>query len=409
MPGAGICGAAWSEVAPGGMVLAYLLARAGVAVTLLETHRDFDRDFRGDSLHPAILELMDQLGLANGLLRLPHHKARHFRFRTQRATYTTSDYGRLKTRFPYVALMPQSRFLDFLAEQAAELPEFELRMASKVVGLLGGDTVTGVRYRDDEGEHELHADVVVGCDGRFSRMRRLADMPAHSVGAGSDILWFRLPYRDGDPPDADLDLYFGAGHDAAILGQHQSWQVGYTIPKGSYPRVRAAGVQPIHEFIAECVPWLADRVGQLADINQTTLLSVDISRVRRWHRPGLLLIGDAAHVISPVGGNGILMAVQDAVVAANVLVREFRAGGPVSDAGLAEVQRRREPAITRVQDQQARTEQRIAKFLGSGEQFAPGRLFTLVTSIPQFRRRSARSNAYGPFPPRLDPTIASGR
>lgn len=394
---------------PGGMVLAYLLARAGVAVTLLETHRDFDRDFRGDSLHPATLELMDQLGLAEQLLRLPHHKARHFRFRTPRATYTTTDYSRLKSRFPYVALMPQSRFLDFLAEQAAELPDFELRTGSKVVGLLGQDRVTGVRYRDDSGEHELHADVVLGCDGRFSRMRRLAEMPARSAGAGSDIVWFRLPYQDSDPPDADLDLYFGAGHYAAVLGQHQSWQVGYTIPKGSYPRVREAGVQPIHEFIAECVPWLADRIGRLTDINQTTLLSVDISRVQRWHRPGLLLIGDAAHVISPVGGNGILMAVQDAVVAANVLVREFRAGRSISDATLAEVRKTREPAIIRVQNAQVRTEQRVASFLGTDEQFDPGRMFKLVTSIPHLRGRSARRNAYGPLPPGLDPTIASGR
>lgn len=390
------------------MVLAYLLARAGIRVTLLEAHRDFDRDFRGDSLHPATLELMDQLGLAEDLLRLPHHKARHFRFRTPQATYTTTDYERLRSRFPFVALMPQSRFLDFLADRAVELPDFELRVGSKVVDLLGTDRVTGVRYRDEQGEHELHADLVVGCDGRFSRMRRLADMPARSLGAGSDILWFRVAAEDTDPPDADLDLYFGPGAYVAVLGQHESWQVGYTIPKGSYPQVREAGVEPVRAFVAEYVPWLADRMGQLSSISDTTLLSVEISRVQRWHRPGLLLMGDAAHVISPVGGNGILMAIQDAIVAANVLVREFRADRSIADEVLAEVQRLREPAVVRVQREQVRTERRVAAFLGTDRQFEPPALFRFVISIPQLRRRSARRNAYGPFPPVLDPNITRG-
>ncbi|WP_114453896.1 FAD-dependent oxidoreductase [Halopolyspora algeriensis] len=393
---------------PGGMVLAYLLARAGVSVTVLETHRDFDRDFRGDSLHPATLELMDELGLAEELLELPHHKARCFRFRTSQGIFTTTDYSRLRSRFPYVALMPQSRFLDFLAQQATAIPEFRLRMGSKVIGLLGRDRVAGVRFRDETGEHELRADMVIAADGRFSRMRRLADMPVQSLGAGSDVVWFRLPHRPEDPPDADLDLYFGRGHYAAVLGQPASWQVGYTIAKGSYPQVRAAGAEPVRAFLARHVPWLADRVELLTDLNQTTLLSVDIARVSRWYRPGLLLLGDAAHVISPVGGNGILMAIQDAVASANVLVPAFRAGGPIAQDSLAEVQRVREPAIKHVQQQQVRTEQRVAPFLGSEQEFDPGVVFRMVTSIPFLRRRSARSNAYGPFPPTLDPAVLSG-
>ncbi|MEO6086405.1 MAG: FAD-dependent monooxygenase, partial [Umezawaea sp.] len=195
---------------PGGVVLALLLARAGVPVTLLESHQDFDRDFRGDSLHPYTLELLDQLGLADRLLELPHHPARHFRLHTPTATITTADYGKLRGRFNYVALMPQARFLDFLAEQAARLPAFTLRLGAKVTGLTEDDgVVTGVRYRDRNGTQTLPARLVVGADGRFSKLRALSGLPGHSLGASSDLLWFRLPRLPTDPPEADVDLFFG--------------------------------------------------------------------------------------------------------------------------------------------------------------------------------------------------------
>jgi 2-polyprenyl-6-methoxyphenol hydroxylase-like FAD-dependent oxidoreductase len=390
---------------PGGMMLAHLLARAGVPVTLLESHRDFDRDFRGDSLHPWTLELLDELGLADDLLALPHYKARLFRFHTPDGSLTTADYGRIRSRFNYVALMPQARFLDFLAERSAALPAFALRLGAKVTGLVEeAGRITGVRYRDAEGEHALAASFVVAADGRFSRVRKLADLPARSLGAKSDLLWFRLPRHDTDPPEADVDLYFGKRHYVGLLGGPSDWQVGYSLPKGGFPAVREAGVEPIRRFVAEHVPWLADRVHLLTGMNQTTLLSVDIARVERWHRPGLLLIGDAAHVISPVGGNGILMAVQDAVAAANRLTAPLRAG-TVTDEDLAAVQRDREPAIRRVQAQQVRIEQRVAAARERGKPITPPRFLRLVTAIPGVRSRAARANAYGPVPLRLDPAV----
>ncbi|RZT84524.1 2-polyprenyl-6-methoxyphenol hydroxylase-like FAD-dependent oxidoreductase [Pseudonocardia sediminis] len=391
---------------PGGMLLAYLLARAGLPVTLLERHQDFDRDFRGDSLHPWTLEQLDRLGLADRLLELPHVRARWFRFHTPRGTVTTSDYGRVDSRFNYVALMPQARFLDFLAREAAELPGFELRTGAAVNGLVtdGAGIVTGVRYRVGTEEHELAAELVVAADGRFSRIRRLAAMTAESMGAQTDLLWFTLPHHDDDPDDADVDLYFGEHHYLGLISGPGRWQVGYSLPKGGIAAVREAGVEPIRRFVAEQVPWLADRVHLLTDMNDTTLLSVDISRVPRWHAPGLLLIGDAAHVISPVGGNGILMACQDAVAAANRLVPALRAGTPGEDV-LAGIQTDREPAIRRVQDAQVRVERQVAKARERGRPITPPAFLRWLTRIPAVRGRSARRNAYGPNPPSLSPAL----
>ncbi|PRY38724.1 FAD-dependent oxidoreductase [Umezawaea tangerina] len=388
---------------PGGVVLALLLARAGVPVTLLESHQDFDRDFRGDSLHPYTLELLDDLGLADALLRLPHHPARYFRFHTPTTSITTADYGKLRTRFNYVALMPQARFLDFLATEAARLPAFTLRLGAKVTGLVEEDgVVTGVRYRDKQGEQTLSARLVVGADGRFSKTRKLSGLPAHSLGASSDLLWFRLPRHPADPPEADVDLYFGRDQYVGLLGGTDDWQVGCTLPKGGYPAARDAGVAPIRDFVARRVPWLADRVHELREFSQTTLLSVDIARVDRWHRPGLLLIGDAAHVISPVGGNGILMAIQDAVATANRLVPALRDHGTVDPAVLAAIQAEREPAIDVVQAQQTRIERRIARSRERGKPLTPPGFLRWITALPGVRARAAKANAYGPRPPRLD-------
>lgn len=379
---------------PGGMLLAYLLARAGLPVMLLERHQDFDRDFRGDSLHPWTLELLDRLGVAERLLEQPHVKARQFRFRTPKGLVTTSDYGLLDTPYDYVALMPQAWFLDFLAAEAQTLPSFELRTGAAVNGLLGSDPVRGVTLRSGE---EIEADLVVAADGRFSRIRTLAGAKAESQGATTDLLWFALPRRDDDPPDADVDLFFGRRHYVGVLGSPGRWQVGLSLPKGGYPALRDAGVDYVRREVAERVPWLADRVHLLTDMNETTLLSVDISRVPVWHRPGLLMIGDAAHVISPVGGNGILMACQDALAAANHLIPALAAGVPGSEA-LAAIQADREEAIVTVQAQQVRVEQTAARARERGKAVAPPGFLRLLTRIPAIRRRSARRNGYGPVP-----------
>jgi 2-polyprenyl-6-methoxyphenol hydroxylase-like FAD-dependent oxidoreductase len=380
---------------PGGMMLAYLLGRAGVPVTLLESHQDFDRDFRGDSLHPYTLELLDRLGFADKLLQLPHEKARQFRLHTPTGSVTTADYSCLPTRFNYVALMPQARFLDFMADEFRALPGCELRTGSKVTELeRENGRIVGVQG--------IEAGVVIGADGRYSRLRRLADLSAESLGARTDLIWFRLPHKESDPPDADVDLFFGRDHYVGLLTGTQGWQLGYSVPKGGYAQARADGVEPIRAFLDEHVPWLADRTHLLTDFAQTTLLSVDISRVRQWWRPGLLLIGDAAHVISPVGGNGILMAIQDAVAAANHLVPALR-NGPVPDEVLAAVQAEREPAVKIVQDDQVRIEKRAARARESGRPLVPARLLRLITALPGVRKRAARANAYGPKAPVLGP------
>ncbi|WIX98375.1 FAD-dependent oxidoreductase [Amycolatopsis mongoliensis] len=387
---------------PGGMLLGYLLARAGIEVTVLESRSDFDRDFRGDSLHPYTLELLDRLGLAEGLLRLDHFKARSFRFHTPKATFSVAGYDRLDTPFNYIALMPQVRFLDYLAAQARCLRSFSLEMGAKVTGLItdGPGRVTGVRHRGGE----ISCSLVVGADGRFSTVRRLADLPARSLGATTDILWFRLPRRAGDPPDADLDLYYGPESYVGVLGGVHDWQVGYSVAKGTFPRLREQGVAPIRDFVRLHIPWLADRADLLTDFAQTTLLSVDISRVDSWYRPGLLLLGDAAHVISPVGGNGILMAVQDAVAAANRLVPSFREGGP-GLGDLAAVQQDRLPAVKKVQAQQVRVERSSARARAKGRSGAPPAFLRWLFAVPALRTRGARDNAYGPYPPHLDEAV----
>ncbi|MCO1660100.1 FAD-dependent oxidoreductase [Pseudonocardia humida] len=392
---------------PGGALLAYLLARAGVAVTLFESRSDFEREYRGDSLHPYTMELLDRLGLADEVLELPHRKAAAFRFHTPHGVITAAGYARLPTRFNYVAIMPQALLIDLLVRRAGEYPGFRLRTSTKVIGLLTGPDgrVRGVRYRDGGagggGEGELATSLVVGADGRHSTVRRLADIPITSLGATTDLIWFRLPRRPQDPPDADLDLYCGPGRYVGMLGSDDHWRIGLGIPRGGYAAARQAGVGVVQDFLRTHVPWLADRAGLLTDFTQTSLLSVDIAAVARWHRPGLLLIGDAAHVISPVGGNGILMAVQDAVSTANVLVPVLRRGEP-ADADLARVEAQRVPAIAEVQAAQVRTERSLARARERNRLAAPPRFLRPILALPVVQRRSARSNAYGPRAPELD-------
>jgi 2-polyprenyl-6-methoxyphenol hydroxylase-like FAD-dependent oxidoreductase len=395
---------------PGGALLAYLLARAGIAVTLFESRGDFRREYRGDSLHPYTMELLDRLGLADRLLELPHQKADAFRFHTPHGVVTAASYARLPTRFNYIAIMPQALLIDFLVREAAAHPGFSVRMGTKVSGLLADadGRVHGVRHRGGDGAGELETSLVVGADGRYSAVRRLADLPADDLGATTDLIWFRLPRRAGDPPGADLDLYCGPGRYVGLLGGTDHWRIGVAIPKGGYAAAREAGVGEIQDFLRRHVPWLGDRPALLTEFTQTSLLSVDIAAVRRWWRPGLLLLGDAAHVISPVGGNGILMAVQDAVAAANRLVPALRRGGP-TDADLAAVEADRAPAIRAVQADQVRTERRLARSRERGRVVAPPRVLRPLFALPAVQRRAARANAYGPQPPELDLAVLDAR
>lgn len=325
---------------PAGAVFSLLLARQGVPVTLLEMHGDFDRDFRGDTLHPSILEVMDEIGLADRLLQLPHRKIQTMAAPTTQGLVQVADLGRLKTRFPFIALMPQAQFLEFITSEARRYPHFHLEMGAMVDELIEeAGQVAGVRYRRSGRVFELRAPLTMGADGRFSRVRKLAGFQAVKASPPMDILWLRLPRRESDG-EGGMGR-FGRGHALIRLDRGEQWQLGYLILKGTYQQLRAAGIETLRGSIAQLDPTLADRVDLIRDWKDVAFLSVEADRLPRWHKPGLLLIGDAAHIMSPLGGNGINYAVMDAVAAANLLAGPLKAGR-VTDRDLARVQRARE-------------------------------------------------------------------
>jgi 2-polyprenyl-6-methoxyphenol hydroxylase-like FAD-dependent oxidoreductase len=384
---------------PGGAVLALLLARAGVGVTLLEAHPDFDREFRGDTLHPSVMEIMDQLGLADRLLELPHTEARSFTLQTVSGPFTPVDLSRLNTKFPYITLMPQTSFLEFITGEAKRYPNFRLVMEARVRELIEEDgVIRGVRYESEDGPHEVRAVLTVGADGRGSRVRRLAGFEPVKTSPPMDVLWFKLPREEGDPEG--LIGRFGRGHIAVMLDRQDYWQAGYVIPKGTYPELRREGIESLRRGFAELIPEYADRIEHLKDWKQASLLSVESSICPRWYRPGLLLIGDAAHVMSPVAGVGINYAIQDAVVAANVLAEPLEESQKrlvdLDTKHLAAVQRRRELPTRLIQRFQALIQQRVlAPTLRSNEPFAPPLFLQLLLRTPIVRNIPSRIIAFG--------------
>lgn len=374
---------------PGGALLALLLARQGIPVLLLEEHKDFARDFRGDTIHPSVMEILDEIGLADRLLELPHSKIPTMTLQTADGPFTLANLGRLRTRFPYIVMLPQARFLEFITAEAARFPSFRLAMGARVEDLVEEEgAVRGVYYRADDGWHEVRAPLTVGADGRFSRVRRLAGIEPIKTAPPLDVLWFRLPRAPADPPDSFGRV--GKGHIAVALNRGDLWQIAYSIPKGGYQELRAAGLEALRRAIAEVVPELADRVGALEGWKQVSLLSVESSRCPRWYRPGLLLIGDAAHTMSPVGGVGINYAIQDAVVAANVLARPLRAGRVDLD-DLYAVQRRREWPTRIIQWAQSVMQRQVVAGLDSDTPF----------TIPPVVRFLLRLPIVGAIPARL--------
>ena len=379
---------------PAGAVLALLLARQGIPVVLLEAHLDFEREFRGDTIHPSTMELMAELGLADRLLRLPHSKIRDLTLRTATGPVTVVEFERLKTKYPYVTLMPQERFLEFVTAEAQRYPSFRLLMGASVQELVEEDgVVRGVRYRGQDGWHEVRALLTVGADGRFSRVRHLSGLPeAIKTSPPMDILWFRLP-RKPDEPGGGMGR-IGGGHILGLLDRGDHWQVAYVIPKGAYQRLHAAGLDALRRSVVELAPELGDRAAQLREWKQVSLLSVESSRLPRWYRPGLLLIGDAAHVMSPVGGVGINYAIQDAVVAANALAGPLRRGR-VRLADLAAVQRRREWPTRIIQALQTVVQRQVVA--GALDQRRPFKL-PFFLRLPVLRDLPARLIAFGVWP-----------
>jgi 2-polyprenyl-6-methoxyphenol hydroxylase-like FAD-dependent oxidoreductase len=314
---------------PAGAVLGLLLARAGVEVLVLEKHGDFLRDFRGDTLHPSTLRLFEELDLADQLLELPHQEAQVLGVATDAGEFTLADFRRLPGRWRFLAFMPQWDFLDFVVGQARRLPAFELRMEAEVLGVREeGGRVTGLTWRDRAGAvHQVRARLTVAADGRDSTLRRAAGLRPRQFGVPIDVLWFRLPRRPTDAPQSFGRL--AAGHLLVLLDRGAYWQIAYLIPKDAADQLQQAGLDRLRASVAELVPFLADRVGELHSWEDVRTLRVQVDRLRRWFRPGLLCIGDAAHAMSPIGGVGINLAIHDAVATANLLA------GPLGDGTLA--------------------------------------------------------------------------
>jgi 2-polyprenyl-6-methoxyphenol hydroxylase-like FAD-dependent oxidoreductase len=322
------------------MMLGYLLARAGVKVTVLEKHGDFFRDFRGDTVHPSTLDVMHELGLLEDFLKVPHQRLTSASGVFGDFPFEAANFRHVPARCKFVALMPQWDFLNFLSSRAKDFPGFDLRMQHEATGLtFEGQRVTGVEVRTPGGQGEVRADLVIGCDGRHAITRRAADLELIESGVPIDVLWFRLSREGNDPEQIFGNINYGRV--LILINRGNYFQSGLIIRKGSFEEIQRQGLDTFRNTIARIAPYLQDRVAELQDWEQIKLLTVQINHLRQWHRPGLLCIGDAAHAMSPAGGVGINLAIQDAVAAANLLAVPLLEGG-VSEAELARVQRRRE-------------------------------------------------------------------
>ena len=371
------------------MMLGYLLARAGVDVYVLEKHADFLRDFRGDTVHPSTLQVMHELGILDDFLKLPHQEIRELSGQVGNDTVTIADFTHVPTHCRFVALMPQWDFLDFIAKQAARLPSFHLKMQTEVVQLTNENgRVTGVLAKTPEGNLEIHAALTVGADGRHSVVRERAGLEVIDLGAPMDVLWMRLSRHPDDP--GQTFGHIEAGRMLVMLNREDYWQCAYVIPKGTGEEIRQRGLAPFREDIVTLSPFLRDRVDELRDWNQVSLLTVAVDRLSCWSAPGLLCIGDAAHAMSPIGGVGINLAIQDAVAAANILGETLLDGTPTEDEVEA-VQKRREFPTRATQRLQIFIQDRIIKrALGSTKPLELPWPLKLLERWPFLRRIPAR-------------------
>jgi 2-polyprenyl-6-methoxyphenol hydroxylase-like FAD-dependent oxidoreductase len=382
---------------PAGMMLGFLLARAGIDVTVLEKHADFLRDFRGDTIHPSTLELMHELGLLAEFLKLPHQRAPQLSGKFGDLDLTIADFRHLPTQCKYIALMPQWDFLNFLADQGRRYPGFRLLMQAEATDLVEAQgRVVGLRATTADGPIEIRAALVVGCDGRHSDVRDKAGLEVEELGAPMDVLWFRLSRRPDDK--AETGGRFLPGRIFVMLNRGDYWQCAYVIPKGSIDEVHRGGLPAFRADVARTMPLFADRVAELGDWDKVKLLTVAVDRLKRWHRPGLICIGDAAHAMSPIGGVGINLAVQDAVAAANILAEPLRRGA-VGDDVLQQVQERRDFPTRVTQRIQILMQERVIRnVLSSDGAMTPPLFVKLLRWFPMLRRIPARLLGLGVQP-----------
>ena len=375
---------------PAGMMLGFLLARAGIEVVVLEKHADFLRDFRGDTVHPSTLELMHELGLLDEFLLRPHRKVAKLTINIGGEPVELGDFSYVPTHCKFVALMPQWDFLDFIADHARAYGGFDLRMNAAVTNLVldQNGQVIGVMAHTPDGPLDVRAALIVGADGRGSIVREKAGLPVQDLGAPMDVLWFALPRRADDPEG--LQGCFDTGRLVALIDRGDYWQCGYVIAKGAADQVRQQGLAAFQSDLARLVPFLADRVSEIRTWDQVKLLTVRVDRLRRWHRPGLLCIGDAAHAMSPAGGVGINLAVQDAVAAANILAGAL-INLRVTEQDLAKVQRRRQWPTRVTQWLQVVMQQRVISrvLTGTGRLQVPA-VLRLFQRFPWLRGLPAR-------------------
>jgi 2-polyprenyl-6-methoxyphenol hydroxylase-like FAD-dependent oxidoreductase len=388
---------------PAGVMLGFLLARQGIDVTVLEKHKDFFRDFRGDTIHPSTLDVMYELGILDAFLALPHQQISSFTLVIGGQSFPIADLSRIPTHEKFVATMPQWDFLNFLAARAAVFPNFHLLMEHEATGLIEDHNhrVVGVHVNTPAGPVDIRAALVVGCDGRHSLSRTAANLPIREKGVPIDVLWFRLKREESDPSNVIGNVNYGTL--AVLINRSEYFQCAFVIAKDSFAtKIQPDGLPAFRASIAKLVPFLADRVDELTDWDQVKLLTVQINRLTRWHRPGLLCIGDAAHAMSPVGGIGINLAIQDAVAAARILAPVL-ATGVVTELTLAHVQHRRELPTRITQAFQVLAHHFLSKTLGNPAAVKPPFALRFLSRFSWLRRLLARFIAVGVRPEHIHP------
>jgi 2-polyprenyl-6-methoxyphenol hydroxylase-like FAD-dependent oxidoreductase len=381
---------------PAGMMAGYLLARADVPVVVLEKHADFNRDFRGDTIHPSTLELMHELGLLDEFLKRPHQEVRQLSGVVNGQTVPIADFTKLPTRCKFIAFMPQWDFLNFLSSQAKGFPNFQLLMEHEVIDLIfENDRVVGVRAKTAQGELDVRADLVIGADGRHSIVQARAGLRQREFGVPIDVLWMRISKKSDDPEQSFG--FFQQGKLLVLLDRGDYWQAGFVIPKGGFDEIKARGLAQFQKDIVSFAGFLRDRVTELDDWSKIKLLTVQINRLRDWYHDGLLCIGDSAHAMSPAGGVGINLAIQDAVATANLLAEKLR-NGSVSVDDLRKVQARREWPTRLIQGMQVFIHRRVVTGRTSGRKDSLPFMLRLLKWFPILRQLPARFIGLGPRP-----------